>query len=45
LGDQRRVSIGRAGELRDIRVYSMIRSQWPAVRENLSRRLSGKDVR
>jgi N-acetyltransferase len=32
-------SIGRAGELRDTCVYSIIASEWPAVRQNLTWRL------
>jgi RimJ/RimL family protein N-acetyltransferase len=32
-------SIGRADELRDTCVYSIIRSEWPAVRQNLTWRL------
>ena len=33
-------SIGRAGELRDTCVYSIIQSEWPAVRQNLAWRLA-----
>jgi RimJ/RimL family protein N-acetyltransferase len=33
-------SIGRTGELRDTCVYSIIQSEWPAVRENLAWRLA-----
>jgi RimJ/RimL family protein N-acetyltransferase len=33
-------SIGRAGELRDTCVYSIIESEWPAVRQNLIWRLA-----
>ncbi len=33
-------SIGRAGELRDTCVYSIVESEWPAVRQNLTWRLS-----
>ena len=32
-------SIGRAGELRDTCVYSIVASEWPAVRQNLAWRL------
>jgi N-acetyltransferase len=33
-------ALGRAGELRDTCVYSIIASEWPAVRRNLEWRLS-----
>lgn len=33
--------IGRAGELRDTCVYSIIAAEWPAVRANLDWRLAG----
>jgi RimJ/RimL family protein N-acetyltransferase len=32
-------TVGRAGELRDTCVYSIIASEWPAVRQNLTWRL------
>jgi RimJ/RimL family protein N-acetyltransferase len=32
-------SVGRAGELRDTCVYSIVASEWPAVRQNLTWRL------
>jgi RimJ/RimL family protein N-acetyltransferase len=38
-GILRNHSIGRADELRDTCVYSIIRSEWPAVRQNLTWRL------
>ena len=36
-------SIGRAGELRDTCVYSIVASEWPAVRQNLTWRLGRPD--